>query len=158
MKRPRANPSRIPPRSDPPPAAAATEGEPRRYRIRTGRETARRWQQSLSKLPRWGRMLLVGILALAVTLLIFPQVDEIYLTYFYNPSTVVIPSYVSAGVGMLMYMAGWFLIVGSRTNKPQEQVSSSPALLWYIGLGALALVLCTVLLLHGLTLTDVAAG
>ncbi len=60
-----------------------------------------------------------------------------------------------------MYVVGWFLVVGSTAYKPSEQVSSSPALLWYIGLGVLALVMCTTLLLYGLTLysgTDITAG
>ena len=155
MKRYRANPSRIPPRPAIEKSYEPGEGAPR---IRTGREMAKRWQKSLSAIPRWGRILIVAIISLAVTLSVFPQVDSIYLYYFYNESTVIIPAYISAGLGMVMYVIGWLLIVGSTAYKPHEQVSSSPALLWYIGLGLLALVACTILLLYGLTLTNAAAG
>jgi hypothetical protein len=123
-----------------------------------GREMAKRWQKSLSGIPRWGRMLIVAVMSLAVTLIIFPQVDLIYMDHFFNLDTVIIPSYVSAGIGMLMYVAGWVLVVGWGDNKPHEQVSSSPALLWYIGLGALALIVCMVLLLHGLALMSGPSG
>ena len=156
MKRPRAHPSRIPPR--PVTVAKPVEDEGTVPRIRTGRLMALRWQKRLITIPRWGRMLIVGILALAVTLLIFPQVDSIYVDYFFNKDTVIIPAYVSAGIGLAMYAAGWMLIVGTRGLRPEEQVSSSPALVWYIGLGVLALVVCTLLLLQGLTLVDTAAG
>lgn len=157
MKHPRANPSRIPPREAPAPSAevGVLDAQPR---VRTGRLTAQRWQKSLSGIPRGGRILIVMIMALATTLLLFPQVDAIYLDYFFNENTLMIPALVSAGFGLAMYMAGWVLVVGSRGSTPQEQVSGSPALLWYIGFGVLALVLCTVLLLHGLTLTDAMAG
>ncbi len=156
MKRYRSRSSRIPPRTVI--AVKPVEGETAAPRIRIGRLMARRWQQRLMRIPRWGRVLMVGIMALAVTLLIFPQVDAIYLDYFFNKDTVIIPAYVSASVGLAMYGVGWFLIVGSRGVGPEEQVSSSPALVWYIGLGVLALVGCTLLLLNGLTLIDAAAG
>lgn len=155
MKRPRANPSRIPPR---PVVEMPVEQEGSEPRIRTGREMARRWQKSLSRIPRWGRILIVAIISLATTLAVFPQVDSIYIQYFFNENTRILPSYISAGIGMIMYLFGWFLLVGSTAYKPHEQVSSSPALLWYIGLGVLALVACTVLLLYGLTLTSGATG
>lgn len=155
MTRRRANPSLIPPR---PMVEMTVEDEAAAPRIRTGRLMAQRWQKSLSGIPRWGRILIVAIISLAVTLIVFPQVDSIYLYYFFNKDTVIIPAYISAGIGMVMYVAGWFLVVGSTAYKPNEQVSSSPALLWYIGLGVLALVMCTTLLLYGLTLTDTVAG
>jgi hypothetical protein len=155
MKHPRANPSRIPSRPASAPVVETTDNVPR---VRTGRLTALRWQKSLSGIPWLGRLLIATIIALATTMMIFPQVDAIYLDYFFNENTIVVASLVSAGVGLMMYMAGWMLIVGSRSAPPEEQVSSSPALLWYIGFGVLALVLCTVLLLHGLTLTDTLAG
>jgi hypothetical protein len=155
MKRPRANPSRIPFRPVVEKPAPDDDSAPR---IRTGHQLAKRWQKSLAGIPRWGRILIVAIISLAVTLFIFPQVDSIYLYYFYNENTVIIPAYISAGIGMMMYVIGWFLIVGSTAYKPHEQVSSSPALVWYIGLGVLALVGCTVLLLYGITLTSGATG
>jgi hypothetical protein len=155
MKRYRANPSRIPAR---PAIETSVNDETAVPRIRTGREIARRWQKSLSAIPRWGRILIVAIISLAMTLFVFPQVDSIYIHYFYNENTLIFPAYISAGIGLLMYVIGWFLIVGSTAYKPHEQVSSSPALLWYIGLGVLALVACTILLLYGLTLTNGAAG
>jgi hypothetical protein len=144
MKRYRANPSRIPPR---PVVEQAVIDENAPPRIRTGHELAKRWQKSLSGIPRWGRILIVAIISLAVTLFVFPQVDSIYIHYFFNEDTVIIPAYISAGLGMVMYVVGWFLVVGSTAYKPHEQVSSSPALLWYIGLGVLALVACAILLL-----------
>lgn len=155
MTRRRANPSRIPPRPIMEQTIQPETGAPR---IRTGHQTAKRWQKSLSGIPRWTRILIVAVISLAVTLVIFPQVDSIYLNYFFNNDTISLPAYVSAGIGLLMYAAGWLLIVGSTAYKPHEQVSSSPALLWYIGLGVLALVVCTGLLLYGLTLTATPAG
>jgi hypothetical protein len=153
MTRRRAHLSRIPAR---PRADADSESLVSRFPI--GHQMAQRWQKSLSGIPRWGRMLIVAVMSLGVTLAIFPQVDSIYMDRFFDYSTVVVPSLVSAGFGLLMYLAGWILVVGSGGNKPDEQVSSSPALLWYIGLGALALIVCMVLLLHGLTLMDASSG
>ena len=156
MTRHRAHLSRIPPR--PPVQTQTVDHETAAPRFGIGREMAKRWQKSLSGIPRWGRMLIVAVMSLAVTLVIFPQVDLIYMDHFFNFDTVIVPSYVSAGIGLLMYIAGWFLVVGWGDNKPHEQVSSSPALVWYIGLGALALIVCMVLLLHGLTLMSGSSG
>ena len=155
MTRRRANTSRIPPRAAMDQTVEPENGAPR---IRTGHQMTQRWHKSLSAIPRWGRILIVAVMSLAVTLVIFPQVDTIYLTYFFNKDTIIIPAYVSAGIGLMMYVAGWFLVVGSTANKPHDQVSGSPVLLWYIGMGVLALVVCTGLLLYGLMLTAVVAS
>jgi hypothetical protein len=58
-------------------------------------------------LPRLARVLLVGLFALAVTLSLSPLVDYIYIEYFFNMDTRILPALVSAAVGLGIYVLGW---------------------------------------------------
>ncbi|MBZ0302122.1 MAG: hypothetical protein K8J31_20395, partial [Anaerolineae bacterium] len=64
-------------------------------------------------IPRLIRVLLVALFALAVTLSVSPLVDIIYDRHFFSVHTVMIPALVSSGLGLVMYMLGWWLMVGT---------------------------------------------
>ncbi len=87
---------------------------------RSGSEPA--WQTLAAQmlaLPRLARILIAAIVALVTVLVASPVVDAIYLRYFYTPDTVIVPSLVAAGLGLLMYLVGWRLIVGTvGANSP----------------------------------------
>ncbi len=102
----------------------------------------------LVALPRVARVLIVALFALMVTLALSPLVDTIYLTYFYSYETRIIPSLVSASFGLVVYVIGWWLMVGTLGERPIARI----ALLWYCGTGLLALLVVVFLLLRGVTL------
>jgi hypothetical protein len=97
-------------------------------------------------LPRLVRILLAAVFALSATLAVFPLVDYLYLSYMFTPDTRLLPSLVSAGAGVVMYLVGWWLIVGSvGTVQP-----SRPAVFWYVCAGVLLMLLVIVLSAFGL--------
>jgi hypothetical protein len=105
-------------------------------------------------LPRLARVLLVGLFALAVTLSLSPLVDYIYIEYFFNMDTRILPALVSAAVGLGIYVLGWWLMVGTQGEKPIART----ALLWYCGIGLLAVLVVVFLLLRGVTLVRLVSG
>ena len=102
----------------------------------------------LVRLPRVARALIVMFFALMVTLALSPLVDAIYLTYFYQYETRVVPSLVSAAFGLTVYVIGWWLMVGTLGERPIARI----ALLWYCGIGVLAMLVVVFLILRGVTL------
>jgi hypothetical protein len=101
--------------------------------------------------PRIVRIGLVAIFALCVTLSLSPMVDEIYMGLFFTPQTVILPSLVSASFGLLMYVTGWWLMIGTIGEKPAARL----AIIWYIVLGIAAVLVVVILLLRGITLLNI---
>ncbi|NJL56462.1 hypothetical protein HC928_15755, partial [bacterium] len=85
-------------------------------------------------MPRLARIFVVVFFALAVTLAVSPIIDSIYLSYFFDERTVIVPSLVAAAFGVVMYAAGWILVVGWQGGgyRPRRSV------LAYIVIGLLA--------------------
>lgn len=81
----------------------------------------------LLRLPRLLRIMLVFLPTFAVTIVITPVIDALYLRYFFTPETRILPSLLTAGVALVMYMIGWVLIVGTTGEKPEER----QAAVWY---------------------------
>ena len=104
----------------------------------------------LSQLPRLVRILLVGLFALAVTLALSPLVDLIYDRYFFSAQTVIIPALVTATFGLLTYMLGWWLLVGTVGERPEARAVT----VWYFGIGVLAVVVVVYLILTGVSLLN----
>ncbi len=104
-----------------------------------------RWTGAVLRLPRMVRIILVAVFAIAVTFALSPVIDAVYLRYFFDETTSVLPSLLAAGAGLVMYVLGWVLVVGTVGETLPERI----AVLWYIGLGLLAIVLVTVMLLAG---------
>lgn len=96
-------------------------------------------------LPRLARILIVAVFGLAATAALFPIVDRIYLTNFFSEQTIVIPSLVSAGVGIIMYVAGWVLMVGTRGSPLPKR----PAILVYILFGIIIVLYVLILIVNG---------
>jgi hypothetical protein len=97
------------------------------------------------RLPRLLRIITVAIFALAFTLAVSPLVDYIYLSYFFTEETRVLPSLVSAAVGVAFYILGWWLLIGTVG----ETRPARPAVLVYVLVGIIALFLVILLALSG---------
>ncbi len=96
-------------------------------------------------LPRLVRIIAVAIFTLAFTLAVSPLVDYIYLVYLFTEQTRVLPSLVSAAIGVGFYVLGWWLLIGS-VGEPRP---ARPAVLVYVTVGILALCLVIVLAVTG---------
>jgi hypothetical protein len=127
-----------------------------RKRTQTVAATPLQTKSSLSgkiaALPRLARMLLVALFALAVTLAVSPLVDLIYDRYFFSVDTVLVPALISAGFGLLMYLLGWWLMVGTVG----EPLAARPALVWYVGMGFAAVGVVLYLIVIGVNLLNFA--
>lgn len=106
-----------------------------------------RWVLNRSRLTR---VLMVSLFGLATTLAVFPIVDYVYLEHFFNEGTVILPSLVSVGAGIIMYILGWRLIVGTiGEDRPVR-----PAVFWYTVVGILAILLVIGLTLQGYSIVN----
>ena len=101
-------------------------------------------------LPRLTRILLVAAFALAVTLSISPLVDIIYADFFFSMDTRMAPSLVTAAFGLIMYLIGWWLIVGTVGERP----ALKKAIFWYLSIGIFAIVFVSLLLAAGVDLLN----
>ena len=104
--------------------------------------------------PRLVRILIVALFALAVTLALSPLVDYLYDRFFFSMETRMVPSLVSASFGLLMYLVGWMLMVGTVGEEPEARV----ALLWYIGTGVAAMLVVGILVVRGVSLVNIIAN
>jgi hypothetical protein len=96
-------------------------------------------------LSRWKRIALVALLTLAVSLFGVLLVNDIYLRYFFDWETYVLPSLFAVGIGILFYVLGWWLLVGTvGTTLPARQ-----GVLWYVGIGLVALIMIVLILFSG---------
>ncbi len=116
---------------------------------------------AIISLPRLVRIMLVALLALMVTLAISPMVDEIYFNTLFTPLYDIapsvarlLPSLITAAVGLTMYALGWWLIIGTVGESPQARL----AILWYVGIGILALLVVIILIIRGVTLLNFVAS
>jgi hypothetical protein len=98
-------------------------------------------------LPRLARIGIAVLFALAVTLTISPVVDTIYLTYLYTPKSVIAPAFVSTAFGLVMYFVGWQLIIGNVGEIPPARMM----VLWYVGIGTVAIGVIVLWLITGVT-------
>jgi hypothetical protein len=104
----------------------------------------------INQLPRLARIGLVALFALAITLALSPLIDVIYDRYFFSTQTLIAPALVTTACGLIMYLLGWWLMVGTVGEKPPVR----PALVLYFGIGLLAVVVVTYLLITGVSLIN----
>ncbi|MCA9916215.1 MAG: hypothetical protein KC496_22820 [Anaerolineae bacterium] len=100
------------------------------------------------QLPRLVRILLIALIALGWVLLIFPLVDLIYFNYFFDMETRALPAYVTAGIGLLIYLFGWYWLVGTVGFK--DRMRARPIAGLYLLLGLLVFVVDVCLVIYGL--------
>ncbi|MBE2184085.1 MAG: hypothetical protein IAE89_11710 [Anaerolineae bacterium] len=105
------------------------------------------------RLPRLARIMLVSLFTLATALLLQPIIDGIYLNYFFPwESTIItdfqrqIPSLITAGMAMLMFVAGWWLLIGFTGAMPQARAA---ALIYFVA-GVVIVFLAIMQLVSGL--------
>lgn len=99
---------------------------------------------SILDLPRYIRLLIVVVFTLASTLAVFSVVDDIYIRFFFSEDTIIVPSLITAAIGLTMYVVGWFAMVGTVGEKPEP----TPLVRIYLGFGILALILLMVWLIR----------
>ncbi len=104
-----------------------------------------RFGERLTRLPRLARIALAALFAVATTLLLTPIIDNIYLTYFFDFNTRIVPALVSTAAGVVVYLVGWVLMVGFAGTAPPPR----RALFWFFVLGCLGLSVAAMLLLTG---------
>ncbi len=109
------------------------------------RPAAERLIERIVRLSRLMRTVLAVLFALALTLALTPLIDRIYLAYFFDLNTRVIPALISTAAGLIFYGVGWRLIIGYVGEQP----TARPAILWYVSIGAAACVIVVVLLVIG---------
>lgn len=105
-------------------------------------------------LPRLIRIFIVAFATLLLVMAIFPLVDIVYVTYFFTPGTVVLPSLISVSLGLVVYVWGWRSLVGLVGESPAPKLSSRA----FIVLALLLLFFDLVLILQGLAMTYWIAG
>ena len=96
-------------------------------------------------MPRLARMLVTAVFALAGALLVTPLVDTVYMDNFFSMETRLLPALVSAGLGMIIYVIGWRLLVGVVGETPPAR----PATRNYLIFGVVLLVLVVALVAFG---------
>ncbi|MCC6612737.1 MAG: hypothetical protein IT320_04615 [Anaerolineae bacterium] len=96
-------------------------------------------------MPRLARMLVAAVFALSAALLVTPVVDNFYMDHFFSMDTRLLPALVSAGVGMVIYVIGWRLLVGVVGETP----SARPATRNFLIFGVALLVLVVILVAFG---------
>jgi hypothetical protein len=99
-------------------------------------------------LPRVTRICLVAGIAVYVTLAVSSLVDEIYLRFFFDESTRIVPSFVSVSIGLVMYVIGWKWVIGTIGESPQVETK----IMWYFAICAFSLILVLIWLLLLLTI------
>ena len=102
----------------------------------------------MRKMLNWSRrtrIILISIFGISVTAAVFPLVDLLYVERFFNPDTRVLPSLISVGLGMMMYIVGWVLLVGTRGEKPPERIG----VIIYMLVGVLIVLFVLFMLING---------
>lgn len=102
------------------------------------------------RLPRVVRIILIVLPALAATVIFVPVIDSIYLRYFYSDESRMLPSIITAGIALTVYLIGWVLVVGTTGETPEERRSVSLYMSFSLLLMAIASVYLAVLMLGGL--------
>lgn len=106
------------------------------------------WEQ-ITQINRLWRLLLVAMIAIITTLAVSPLIDAIYLQFFFTPETRIVPSLIAMGVGTVMYILGWFYLVGSAG----QTMYVTRGLKWYI-YASFLMVIIVVLWMIGLLLAS----
>lgn len=94
------------------------------------------WEQ-ITSMNRLLRLLMVVIFSMTTVLATSPLIDTLYLQLFFTPETRILPSLISMGFGLMMYMWGWIYLVGS-SGQP---IMISRGLKWYVYIGILTIII-----------------
>jgi hypothetical protein len=101
--------------------------------------------EQLAALPRMVRIGLCVWVGIVVTGLVSSIVDYLYLNFLFDEATRILPSLVSAGIGILVYGMGWWLMVGARGIE----VTVRRASIWYLLVGVLITVVLVAFAVSG---------
>jgi hypothetical protein len=95
--------------------------------------------------PRLLRIVTISIFGIALTAAVFPLVDAIYIARFFDENTRILPSFISVGLGIIMYGLGWWLLVGIRGEKRPERIG----VLIYVLVGIVVIAFVFILIITG---------
>jgi hypothetical protein len=136
------------------PTPAPHQLKPPQRSLPPPRDDAVRLVNWLLGLPRLIRLILSIIFAFAVTLILTPIIDYIYLSYIYRDTTEFervfhanAPAMIELALGLAVYVLGWVILIGTRGETPPAR----PAVLWYFGIGTFAVLLLVLWLVQGMT-------
>ncbi|NDJ61908.1 MAG: hypothetical protein GYB67_12330 [Chloroflexi bacterium] len=87
--------------------------------------------EQIVEAPRLLRIAITLVFAFALTLALTPLVDRLYSENFFSTDTLWLPASVSTGLGVVMYVVGWRLIVGYAGTTPRPH----RVILVYMGVG-----------------------
>lgn len=99
-------------------------------------------------LSRILRIVITGIFSVALTAAVFPLIDEIYITRFFDERTRILPSFVAVAIGIIMYGVGWYLLIGTRGEDRPQRI----AVLFYVLAGICVLLFVSYLIINGYSL------
>jgi hypothetical protein len=106
----------------------------------------------IARLPRLTRIIMVMGFAIALTFLLMPLVDRVYLTQFFDPATTMLPALISSGAGLVMYLLGWWLLVGEAGGAPRMRRATLLYLLAGVAIVVALLVLFVIGVIDGVRL------
>lgn len=101
-------------------------------------------------LPRSFRIFIAVLVAIAVVVVVRPVIDDIYLREFFSDDTRMLPALVATALGAVVYVLGWYAIVG----WVGDERTARPLVLWYLGFGIIVVGLALIWLLRLLTLNS----
>jgi hypothetical protein len=105
-------------------------------------------------LPRIVRMILIIIPTFALVVILQPIVDTIYLRYFFTMETRGAASIITAALALIFFLAGWWLIVGTVGEQPEQRRATQVYLYLCIGVVLLAVLWIGYLYLTNLRLQE----
>lgn len=112
------------------------------------------WVRRILGWSRLVRIILVTVFSLVATAAVFPLVDSVYLANFFSDETRILPSFIAVGIGIIMYVVGWWFLVGTRGEQPPERI----IVIIYFVLGVVLTIFVIALIMNGYsvaTLPDV---
>jgi branched-subunit amino acid transport protein len=105
------------------------------------------WAMRLDRLPRTARIVLSFVITLVLTAVVSVFVDRVLLNDMSDSGTT--PALVAVAVGVVLYILGWWTLVGFDGNPTEPWRASAVAVL-YVSLGVAGLFILVMLILIGL--------
>ncbi len=115
----------------------------RRKKEEHARPQSSRWSRYVDTIvhkSRPTRLALVSSIAIATTFSISPLVDMFYIDHLFSLSMPILPALFSSGIGIIVFIIGWWLLVGIVGETPQAR----PAILWYFGFGLFVMIIAII--------------
>jgi hypothetical protein len=108
------------------------------------------WASRLNRLSRTGRVVLTWLITLELVALVSIFVDKLLIDQVIQGDVgAMTPALIEAGIGAVLYLLGWWLLVGFDSD-PQNPWQARTSTVLYVAAGVAVLILLIVLALFGL--------